>query len=360
MNLTYRTRRRLQFWGTIGLIALLVGILTWLCWVIWLERYVVYSREGAQLRFDLPQNMNGEVAVPPAAEENISIYYNEGSDAVELSREMLPLNGYYIDYNTLVNDIDSVEPDLAKLKSGTPIMIELKGGYGSLYYNSNLSNAVTSTSVNTNRVEDIIKTMKSKGFYTIARISAFRDWDFGNRNVPSGLYMPSRKGLWMDSGGCYWLNPTDSNVLSWLTSIILELRGMGFNEVMLDNFRFPAEVDKYLYSGDKEAALVSAANTLTASTSNDTFVLSFGTTTPNFALPDGRTRLYLSGVEAKDVALRASQATFENVDVRLVFLGDTNDTRFDSFSVLRPLSVAEGLEAQKADLAAMAAASEEQ
>lgn len=353
MSIPFRTRRRLQRLGLVGLAVLLVGILVWLCWVIWLERYVVYTREGAKLDFSLPQEINGEVAVPPAAAENISIYYNEGSDSVELSKEMTAINGYYIDYDALsAGDFEGMKQDLNRLKAGTAIMIELKGGYGSFYYSTNLPNAIQSASVNTKAVDELIQFIKSKGFYTVAKISAFRDWDFGNRNVPSGLYMLSRAGLWMDPGGCYWLNPTDSTTLGWITSIIMELRGMGFNEVLLDNFRFPAEADKYIFNGDKEAALISAADTLVASCNADKFVLSFAVTNPSFPLPDGRTRMYLTGVEAKDIATVAAQATFDGADVKLVFLGSTNDTRFDDYSVLRPLAVSEGLEAQKADLAA--------
>ena len=69
----------------------------------------------------------------------------------------------------------------------------------------------------------------------------------------------------------------------------------------------------------------------------------------DFPLPEGRTRLYLSGVEAKEVGARASQVTFENPQARLVFFADTNDTRFDEYGVLRPIEVSGVLEAQKAD-----------
>ena len=99
-----------------------------------------------------------------------------------------------------------------------------------------------------------------------------------------------------------------------------------------------------------DEAISAAATTIMASCASDSFVVSFGAATPAFPLPDGRSRLYLSDVSAQEVAARASQATFENPEARLVFLSDTNDTRFDSYSVLRPLSVSEGLEAQKADM----------
>ena len=103
--------------------------------------------------------------------------------------------------------------------------------------------------------------------------------------------------------------------------------------------------------GDMDEAISAASTTRSASCSADSFVVSFCGATPAFPLPEGRTRLYLSGVNAQDVAARASQVTFENPEARLVFLCDTNDTRFDAYGVLRPLSVSEGLEAQKADMA---------
>lgn len=352
MRLTYKTRRAARRVLNVVLAVVLVLVLVGFCWNIWVARYVVYTREGATLDFSRsPLNTVGEIAAPPQADDSVSIFFNEGSDAVELTTELTALNGYYIDYNALKGSMEEIKEDLNRLKAGTPIMVELKGGYGSFYYTSKLTGAVSSASVNVAAVDELIQYIRSKGFYMIGRVSAFRDYDFGNRNVTSGLYMNSRAGLWMDSGGCFWLDPTSANTLGWVTSIVNEVRDMGFNEVVLDNFRFPAETDKYIFNGNMDEAISAAAATLMASAS-DTFVVSFCGATPAFPLPEGRSRLYLSDVQAQDVAVRASQVTFENPEGRLVFLCDTNDTRFDAYGVLRPLSVSEGLEAQKADMEA--------
>lgn len=351
MRMTYKTRRNLQRVTTVALAVTLVLVLFGFCWNIWVERYVVYTREGATLDFSRPPlTAVGQPAAPPQADDSVSIFYNEGSDAVELSTELTALNGYYIDYDALKGSMEEIKEDLNRLKAGTPIMIELKGGYGSFYYTSKLTGAVSSASVNVAAVDELIQYVRSKGFYMIAKISAFRDYDFGNRNVASGLYMKSRAGLWMDSGGCFWMDPTSGTTLSWITSIVNEIQGLGFSEVVLDNFRFPAETDKYIFNGNMDEAIANAATTLMANCGSDSFTVSFCGATPAFPLPDGRSRLYLSDVSAQDVAARASQVTFENPDGRLVFLCDTNDTRFDAYGVLRPLSVSEGLEAQKADM----------
>ncbi len=350
MRMTYKTRRTMHRVFVFVLIIAMLLVLFGFCWNVWVARYVVYTRDGATLDFSrdpLPQNYS--YAEAPQADDSVSIFYNEGSDAIELTQELTQLNGYYIDYDALKGSIDDIKTELNLLKAGTPIMIELKGGYGSFYYTSSLTGAVSSASVNVSAVDELIEYIRTKGFYMIAKISAFRDYDFGNRNVTSGLYMTSRAGLWMDSGGCFWLDPTSANTISWITSIVNEVKGLGFSEIVLDNFRFPSETDKYIFSGDMEEAITNAATTIMASCGSDSLVISFVGATPSFPLPDGRSRLYLSDVQAGEVESKASQVTFDNAEARLVFLCDTNDTRFDTYSVLRPLSVAEGIEAQKED-----------
>ena len=49
MRLSYRTQRRLQRGGIVLLILLMLFIIAWFCSVVFLERYVVYTRDGAML-----------------------------------------------------------------------------------------------------------------------------------------------------------------------------------------------------------------------------------------------------------------------------------------------------------------------
>ena len=347
MSIPYRTRRVLSRVG-IASAALFVAVLFgWLCWVIWLQRYVVYTDDGAQLNFEMSSHdIVGEVATPPEAAKNISIYYNEGDDAIDIGNDMKQLNGYYIDSEMLQKDLTGVQFRIGQLSAGTPILIDMKGPYGSFFYPSNLPAAIHSASTNVQAVAELVQTLQKKGFYTIARISAFRDWNFGNNNVSSGLYMLNRAGLWLDPDGYFWLDPANANTTSWISSVVLELRDMGFNEVLLADFRFPVS-DKYLYSGDKVAALQSAASTLVSSCASTDFVLSFSVDDPTFTLPQGRCRLYLSGVTANGIGQAASQVTVEDPSVQLAFIAETGDTRYDDYSVVRSLYISDVVEAQK-------------
>ena len=356
MSMTYRTRRRLQKLGVTVLVVLVLLLIAWFCSVIWLQRYVVYDKDGATVDFELGDaGFAGVVATPPQAQGGVSIFYNEGSDAIEISKDLSPINGYYVDYNMLLKNMDAVENNLKLIPSGTPVMIELKSGYGVFFYSTKIAGAKTSESlagaIGIERVDSFIQKLKDKGCYMIAKISAFQDYQYGNTNVTNGLYMTSRAGLWMDNEGCYWLDPASAGVQSWVTSAVLELKNMGFHEVMLSNFRFPTS-DAYVYTGDKTAALQNAMQNLLTSTASDsgTFTLSFGTNDPTLTLVEGaRSRIYFEGIDAANVQTTVDQSTVADKASQIVFLATTNDTRFDSYSVLRPLTAAETIEAQKAD-----------
>ena len=45
--------------------------------------------------------------------------------------------------------------------------------------------------------------------------------------------------------------------------------------------------------------------------------------------------MYLSGIPARDVEVTGTKATMTDPQIRLVFIADSNDTRFDTYSVLR-------------------------
>ena len=342
MTLTYRTRRRLTRLGIVGAIALIGLIIGWLCWVVWLEHYVVYTSDGVVLNFELdPQMPVGQVAAPPSNENSIEIYYNEGSNSVDTNRELTQLKGYHIDQSALT-DLAGCRDRLGILEAGTAIMIDVKNIDGTFNYSSGLTEAPINGNVDVIGVDSLIRDINSGKFYTIARVPAFRDRNYGLNHVSSGLPLPGGY-LWMDSRGCYWLNPADSGTLNWLIQITEELKLLGFDEVVFSEFRFP-ETDKIVYRQDKQEALKTALDTLLNTCGTSTFTLSFTVADPTFQLPEGRSRIYLEGVPADQVGATASRVTVTNPEVRLVFVSTTNDTRYDDYGVLRPIASADVLE----------------
>ena len=343
MSLTYRTKRRLQRAGLIGAIVLLLVILVGFCWVIWLERYVVYTREGATLNFDVSDAPGmGQLAKPPSAGETVPIYVNEGLDAINLSQELEQISGYYIDGDTLQNDIATARDIVATLPSNTAVMVEVKSIWGQFNYSSNVSNATISNRVNTEQVDKLITDITSRNLYAVAVVPAFRDRYYfliDNKNTSCGLAVKGKGYLWQDNDNCYWFDPTSNKTINWLQEIAAELKGLGFDEVVFSEFRIP-NTESIVFSEDKNEAIKKAAQTLVTACAGDNFAVSFLAADSTFPIPDGRTRVFMENVGPKNVGAVAAQFNFENSQSKLVFMCNTNDTRYDEYSVMRPISMA--------------------
>ena len=114
---------------------------------------------------------------------------------------------------------------------------------------------------------------------------------------------------------------------------------MGFDEVVLTEFGFP-DSPSILVNGDKSEFLTNTAATLLKNCATDTFAVSFVQSVP-FTMPEGRSRLYLTGLDASQAASAALSSGISDTAVKLVFLTELHDTRFNVYSVLRPISGAD-------------------
>lgn len=339
-NLTFSTRRRIQRIGIASLVTILLLVVVWGCWVVWIGRYVVYSRDGATIDMKVPLQLSGgQLSAPPSAAETIPLYINEGSDAINTNTDLTQINGYYIDTDTLQNEMDTVMNTLATLPSGTAVMVELKNEWGTFFYSSQLEEAAVTTRLDVTAVDNLILEMNSKNLYTIAKIPAFRERNFVLKRNSSFLLNSRRQYGWEDNDKCYWLDPSANGAMNWLMSIVEELKGLGFDEVVFTDFRIP-DTNEIYFNGDKAAAIKTAAEMITKECASDGFAVSFMTGDPEFPLPEGgRNRLYLESVSAKDVAATAAKLKVPDQKINIVFLANTNDTRYDEFSSLRPITM---------------------
>ena len=290
-NLTYRTRKRLKTAGLLlgGVAAL--GTLVWLCWVLWLGRFVVYSREEVKLDFDWVTPGEFVAAVPPEKKE-VNILYDDGSDVVVVDRTkpLEQLSGFYVTTSMLLDDPKAVEDLIREQPKGTAILLELKTGTGNFCYKSTLPNAPVSSKVDEEAMEGLIKYLAKADYYTIAAVPAFRDRAYGLKNTSYGIHHSSGRYLWAGEDKCYWLDPAKNGTRSWLVSIAAELRDLGFDEVVFTDFNFPPTED-ILYEGDKTAVLNETAEHLVYNLATDTFCVSFLCDAEGFRLPEGRARL---------------------------------------------------------------------
>lgn len=341
MNLSYRTRRRLLKLATVTLVLILVAAVVLVCGFIWVDRYVVYGRNGARIDFDQSPIPSGIVAKPTAQRETVKILYDEPEIEAPPSVEVVPtsISGYHIDVEALKTDIPGVMAQLERLEKGTAVLLDVKDIRGRFYYSSDISDT-TSKDVDVEQMDQLIQYLLSSDLYLIARLPAFRDYEFGLNNVPCGLPRKGGNGsLWLDDTNCYWLDPTKSGTLDYLAQQAMELRLMGFDEVVFTDFRFP-NTEKITFEGDKEEAIANAAATLVQKVSTDRFFVSFHSEDVAFPLPEGNCRLYLADIPAAEVSTVVEQVTVSDPAIQLMFLTDVNDTRFNEYCVLRPLDSA--------------------
>ena len=339
MTIPYRTRRALRRVAMGLLVIMILSLVIWMCWLLWLGRFVVYTRDqGAYFDFNQSSlDISGQEAVAPPPAEKVEVYYNEGENAINTSKELLQLSGYYVDRDALIAGTEQVLEQARALDRGTPIMLEVKSATGNFFYSSAVAE-YRDSKVNIEAVDQLIRDLDESGAYLIAMLPSLRDRMYGLNNVNDGVFDTRGAYLFRDEGACYWLNPARQGVLTYLVQIVTELKSLGFDEVVFDYFDFP-DTKFMRFDGDKAQALIDAAQTLVTSCGSDTFTVSF-VQKPGFWLPEGRTRLYVKDALAADAATLAQQTGLADPNVRVVFLTQIHDTRFDEFGVLRPLDAA--------------------
>lgn len=346
MSIPYRTRQALRRFLVTILALVLFVVLALVCWLLWLNRYVVYSQDGARLDFSQSvQYAPGVIPVEPKPSPSIPVHNKTEEEEEEefISNALAQFQGYYVTLQMLQEDFDQVKNQLAALPRGSTVLLELKDVRSYAYYSSDL--LTIGTDLDVSKMDQLIHQLQDKGHYVIAKIPAFQEYHYILENeserVPHGLPRAGGNGsLWLDKDGpCYWMNPASDGTLTHLIQVITELRSLGFDEVVLDNFRFP-ETDKIRFDGDKMAALNDTASTLVKTCATDTFCVSFVRSTADLTLPQGRTRLYLTGVAAADADTAAAQSGLADPTAQVVFLTELSDTRYEVFSVMRPLDSA--------------------
>lgn len=338
MKLTYRTRRRLHRLGVGFGYLLLAVLLVGVCWVVWLGRFAVYTGDGVRFDFNRESPAGTPVVAQPPEEETIVIHYNEGEEQINISTELTQLRGYYATAEVLGRGVEGVAELIGQLPADSAIMLDVKGGFGTFYYSSGLEEAPTADLIDVTQMDRLIAQLAASDTYLIARVSAFRDRNYGLNHTNYGLAVADGGYLWADEENCYWLNPASTGALSWIISVTNELRDLGFDEVVFTDFRFP-DTDNITFdsSMSRQEALESAAQTLVDACATSRFCVSFETDNASFKLPQGRSRLYLTDVAANQVEQIAESTTVADKTIGLVFLTSTNDTRFDAYGAMRPM-----------------------
>ncbi len=347
MTIPYRTRRILQrLCITVSVLVLLAAALL-LCWFLWLQRYVVYTENGAHFDFDISLEFSpGKTPVQPQPEATGELIYGKQEEAGATFTQLSHFTGFYIDIEALQSatanaGFSKLNEQLDLLPKGSTVMVDMKDGKSGYTYETALG--ATMDTVDIQQVSQLLNRMKGEGFYLIARVPAFREiqyfLDDERGRVPYGLPQDGGNGALWKYDGSYWLNPAKDGALTHIIKVINELRGLGFHEVVLDDFWFP-KTSMMIFPNNKEKVINDAAATLVSACATDTFAVSFVRKDTAMVMPQGKSRLYLKEVVATDAAQIAQQSGLANPEINVVFFAQTNDTRYDTYCVLRPLEMA--------------------
>lgn len=342
MVIPYQTKLKIKR-AAIGVgIGLAVVVLLLIFWLIWLQRFIVYTDDGVYFDFnrstiDMEYDPNPPTEVP---DETVVIRFNDDSGTDENTQAVTNFQGTYLSTSQLIHDMEAVQAAVANFSAGDTVMLDVKSIHGNFYYSSGLSSNY-SDSIDQAVMDSLIQTLADKGVYLIARLPAFRDTAYATAHTSDGI--PTQSGyLWLDDDKCYWLDPASQSVLTWLVQITRELKGLGFDEVVFYDFRFPSGDNIGYDSQVSTDELISkAAQWLADSCNSEPFRVSFEADGTRFPLPTGSSRLYLSNIDAGQVqeTLDKLAETIPDITTRVAFFTDSRDTRFDAYGVLRPLEL---------------------
>jgi len=138
------------------------------------------------------------------------------------------------------DELTGSPPTAERLEGYHAIVLDMKGDDGWLRFASQSEHAkgLETSSAESGR-NAAIEAITATDTYTIARISCFRDYRAPRRN--NNLALRSSQGNWVDPDEMRWLNPSIEEARAYVVEVCVELAGMGFDEILLDNAFYPFE-----------------------------------------------------------------------------------------------------------------------
>jgi hypothetical protein len=121
------------------------------------------------------------------------------------------------------------------------LVIDVKGDRGWIPYKSSIPLAaeVGATKITTVRdMPGLIKSLKEKGIYTIARIVVFKDNPLAVTR-PDWAVKTQGGEVWKDRESLAWVDPFRKEVWEYNIQIAIEAAQQGFDEIQFDYARFP-------------------------------------------------------------------------------------------------------------------------
>ena len=121
------------------------------------------------------------------------------------------------------------------------LVIDVKGDRGWIPYNSSIPLAAEAGATKITILRDmpgLIKSLKERGIYTIARIVVFKDHTLATTR-PEWAVKTEGGEIWKDRENLAWVDPFRKEVWEYNIQIAVEAAQQGFDEIQFDYVRFP-------------------------------------------------------------------------------------------------------------------------
>lgn len=332
LRIRYRHKVRLRKLGRALLISLGAFILVAIVALVYADSLITYDRDGAHLITEATEEQIESTAVNQRPVVlNPIVEVQEGT---VVATNIADVGGVYIT-TSMLQDMDKVMELVKAIEEPCAVMLELKSDFGNFYYSGAYANGNHPDGIDISAVDDLISYLKENGFYMIASIPAFPDRAYVLEN--DDICIRERGGYgWMDSRGCYWLDPSNDAVISRLMQIVRELTERGFREITFTSFRFP-EGDGYVYGSDKSEGQVlsEAASEISEHFAKNEIIISFETERSDFPVAGGR--VYIPNSDGSQVEYYVNAYGQAENCRELVFMSNSKDARYEKQAILRPL-----------------------
>lgn len=244
----YRGRRTIT--DILRFIAILLAVLVvvLLAGMFYLQRYVVYTDEGAKL--ELPPFLqflrhSGEQpsdnSVSPPDLGNVSFVedpdgsLSEPGDASQGEEESrTPGFAMELPVSDVVNGLAGEKLEQAGAEA---LILEMKDREGMLAWHSEQEVAGRAKVNGEPSANETLRQWNQGEVYTVARLCCFQD-----NSVPyyhNKMALRQGNGNWRDELGLRWMSPAHADAQAYIAGLCGELAALGFDEIVLENFSFP-------------------------------------------------------------------------------------------------------------------------
>ena len=245
----YHGKRKYSWIITLAVTLLVVVILLAVWLFYYLQRFIVYDKEGLRLDLSAPREEllssdGGSPAAQPAftpVDVEIVVEQRDYSDVVtSAGTDLVPLKAVFVPAAELnENTLKYYASDMGDFNA---LVLELKGPDGFLRWHSRAELADSFAVNGTTELNDAVAALKEKGVYLAAQLCALTDGAMAQRNAPIALKTASGE-VFTEANGYGCLDPYSDGTRSYLHSLLTELSVMGFDEVFLSGFLCPDSPD---------------------------------------------------------------------------------------------------------------------